>query len=61
MSEISVEPTSIVPVILGETEFRGCSPMTGNEKREVAVPVPETFVAVTTTWSRLPMSSPVGE
>ena len=54
-SAVSVEPTSIVPKILGETVFLGGSPATGNENAEVAVPLPNAFVAVTTTCRRLPM------
>ena len=40
VSAVSVELTSIVPVILGETVFRGCSPVTGYENPDVALPLP---------------------
>jgi len=44
----------------GETLLRGCSPVMTRERPDVAVPVPDEFVAVMTTCIRLLMSSPVG-
>ena len=60
LSAETVLPTRGVPVTLGAVTLPGAVPTTGAVRSLVADAEPRAFVAVTTTWMRLPASAAVG-